>query len=105
MLTTIYRLRLRMNINKIISNGSYERIGTCLKFTFNFVHKSIDGYDMIGRPIYKMIDKRQVSYGMTKVECKLKARQALNIEKYEQRRLIFNQAYSPSITSGLGVIL
>ena len=91
-----------MNITKIISQGKYSNLGTCLKLTINFKQQEITGYDMTGRPTYHYADKDQSVYGVTKAECKAKARQVLIVETYTQKRCVV-RSHHVSV-SRMGVI-
>lgn len=91
-----------MNINKIVSNGIYERVGGCYKLSFHFPHQEIRYYDCKGRPVHHYVMKTQVTYGVTKEECRDKARKVLQVERYEARVHIKHSRNNDFITSGAG---
>ncbi len=94
-----------MNIPKIIRNAKYEMIGRTIMMTFKFPHQEIDFFALNGRPVYRTIDKVQVSYGCNKKEAQARARQVLMIEDHEQRHLFVRCRTNPNLTDGMGVFI
>ena len=69
--------------------------------TYVYKQQSIDTYDIHGRPVFKYVDKKQVAYGVTKGECKAKARQDLLNEKYTQSRCIAHSHHVSVVRMGV----
>jgi len=86
-------------------SGTYEKVGRTYKFTFQFSHRIIDKFDHRGLPVYKEVLKTQVTYGVTKKECKENALKTLNVEAHEKNHLFMRIKNQPNLLDGYGVCL
>lgn len=70
-----------MNAETILKKGTYNDAGSVIVLTLTYPAQALVGYDNFGDGVYAHYEKMQRFYGVTKDECKQKAKKYLEGEK------------------------